>query len=107
MTLIDISNTPAFQAQAAQPGLILVDFWAPWCGPCKALTPVLEELSRSYPDVRFLKVNADDPVGQVLAPGYGVASLPTLLLLRNGGVVNKMAGNVGRSQLKTFIESGL
>jgi thioredoxin 1 len=106
MPLLAVSNIPDFQAQAAS-GLVLVDFWAPWCGPCKALAPVLEELSARFPEVRFLKVNTEDPAGQDLAPGYGVMSLPTLLILKDGKPINKMVGNAGRSQVKDFIESVL
>ena len=104
MALQPIDNAALFP-QAIAAGPVLVDFWAPWCGPCKALVPVLDEMAGRFPDMKFLKVNADEAAGQDLGAQFAVSSLPTLLLFRDGKLVNKVVGNPGRAVIKDFLES--
>ena len=104
MALTPINSPAEFDATIAQ-GIALVDFWAPWCGPCKNLMPVLEDMATKFPEVKFVKVNADDQPD--IAEKFGLASLPTLLLFQNGRMVNKQVGAPSRSQLKDFVESAL
>ena len=100
-------NSLNFDEQVLQSKLpVLVDYWAEWCAPCKALLPVLDELAEEYRDrLRIVKVNVEqDPQ---IARQYGVRSQPTLMLFKHGSVEAQKVGALSRSQLKAFIEVNL
>ncbi len=82
-------------------GTVLVDFYATWCGPCKMLAPHLEELSAKNPDVKVVKIDVDEETP--LAIKFGVASIPTLLLFKDGEKVNQTLGYQTLDQLEKFV----
>jgi thioredoxin 1 len=87
-------------------GLVFVDFWAPWCAPCRMVAPVVERLAEKYAGrVRFTKLNVDE--AQQTAATYGIASIPTLVLFRDGQPVNGVAGAVPERYLAEMIEKEL
>jgi len=87
-------------------GLVLVDYWAEWCGPCKMIAPLLEEVSRTYDGkVQVVKVNVDDNPGA--AQRFSIRGIPTLKLFKDGAEVASQVGAVSKSQLTAFLDSHL
>ncbi len=85
---------------------VLVDYWAEWCGPCKMIAPILDEIAAEYAGkVRIAKLNIDENPGT--PPKYGIRGIPTLMLFKNGNVEATKVGAVSRSQLAAFLDSNL
>lgn len=82
--------------------LVVLDFWAEWCGPCRMLAPVLEEIGTEYPEVAFGKVNIDEEAG--LAQMFGIVSIPTLVFMKNGKIIKKSVGYLDADGLRAVLD---
>ena len=99
-------DTADFEKEVtAEKGLVLVDFYADWCMPCKMLSPILEELSEEIDDVKIVKVNTDK--NQELASSFGIMSIPTLLFVKDGKVIDTLVGMRPKEDLERVIKSYL
>ena len=95
-----------FQAEVIESDTpVLVDFWAPWCGPCRVVAPVLEEIASEREDLRIVKLNVDE--NQQTAAQYEVLSIPTMILFRNGQIATKVVGALPRKRLEAQLEPAL
>lgn len=102
--LVIQATDKSFDNDIKTSGLVLVDFWAEWCGPCRAVSPILDELAGEYKDkLKVIKVNVDD--NQNTAMKFQVMSIPTILFLKNGQEVDKVVGAMPKSSFKSKIDA--
>ena len=106
MPVIELTSQN-FNQEIKNNNLLLVDFWAEWCGPCKSMHPIFTRMAKKYKQIRFARVNVDD--AQNIAMKYEVQSIPTFIMFKNAEVVNRMVGAVGEPGIhmicKKFIDN--
>ncbi|MEK7386717.1 MAG: thioredoxin [candidate division NC10 bacterium] len=103
-TTVHLTEQNFDEALSRQQGVMMVDFWAEWCGPCRAISPVLEALAKeSGGNVTVAKINVDENPG--LAARYGIRSIPTILFMKQGKVADQVIGAVPRAKLKEKLDA--
>lgn len=102
MSVFTINNENFNDKVAASKNPVLVDFWASWCGPCRMISPVVEQLSEEHPEISFGKVNVDEV--PELAQKYQISAIPTLLLFRDGKPVDMSVGVKSKEDLEAFLK---
>ena len=102
MSVINVTTENFEKAVKTPNKTVLVDFWAAWCGPCRMIAPVLEEIAKERQDVMVLKVNVDQE--QDIAAKYDVQSIPTLIVFKNGKPINKQVGFRGKEHILALLK---
>lgn len=97
MTVIDITKNNFKEEVADYKGTVLLDFWAVWCGPCRMVSPIVDEIAEECPDIKVGKVNVDEEIE--LARVYQIMNIPTLLVIKDGIVVNRQVGAAPKEKI--------
>ena len=83
-------------------GVVLIDFWATWCGPCRMIAPVIAEIAAEHPEIKVCKVNVDSE--KALAQRFGIMSIPTVVVIKNGEIKNRSIGVTGKSAIMDMLK---
>jgi thioredoxin 1 len=104
-SLTDVTDT-TFQAEVLESETpVLVDFWAPWCGPCRVVGPILEDIAAERDDLRIVKLNVDE--NQQTAASLGILAIPTMVLFRNGVEAKRLQGQMPRKRIESELQPAL
>ena len=101
MSVIELTNETFDSEVVEADRLVIVDFWATWCTPCRMLTPILEEIAAERPDIKICKINMDD--AQDIAEQYAVMSLPALLYFKNGELIEDSIGLISKERILSLL----
>ena len=101
MAAVELTQENFEQEVLKEEGKVLVDFWAPWCGPCRMLSPIVDEVASEHPDVKVGKINVDEQ--PELAQQFGIMSIPTLLVFKNGEKVQESVGLIPKEKVESLI----
>ena len=102
MSMIAINKDTFNEEVLNHKGLVLVDFWATWCGPCNMLSPIVFDVSKEREDVKFCTVDVDQ--NQDLLAEYGIMSVPTLIVFKNGEIINKSVGVISKPEILALLD---
>ena len=101
MAAININNNNFLSEVMNSEKKVLLDFWAPWCGPCRMVVPVVEEIAKERPDIKVGKINVDEQ--PELAAQFGIMSIPTLVVIQNGKIINQAMGARSKSAILAML----
>ena len=101
MAVIKVDHSNFKEIISENKGTVILDFWAEWCGPCKMIAPLVEEISEKHTEITFCKVNVDDE--PAIAAAYGIVSIPTLIKFKEGKAVDQNVGYAGKEILEAWI----